>query len=130
MLIWGWTMTLLSVKGVTAAYDEVVALHEVDIDVGESEVVAVLGANGAGKSTLLKCIAGLVPLRVGKIVFGKRDISTFKPNQTVILVEQNAKLALKLVDRGYVLEHGHVSLAGPGAALLATEHVQRIYLGG
>jgi branched-chain amino acid transport system ATP-binding protein len=48
----------------------------------------------------------------------------------VVLVEQNAKLALKLASRGYVLEHGHMSLSGASSDLLSNEHVQRIYLGG
>jgi branched-chain amino acid transport system ATP-binding protein len=48
----------------------------------------------------------------------------------VILVEQNARLALRISDRGYVLENGEVSLEGPSAQLLGNEHVQRIYLGG
>jgi branched-chain amino acid transport system ATP-binding protein len=236
-------MTLLSVSGASAAYDDVVALHDVSIDVNDSEVVAILGANGAGKSTLLKTIVGLVPLRSGHVTFDGKDISALRPHQTlregvtlcpegrrlfpdmtveenvrlgayrfsgrsalrrrmdmlydmfpklserarqvasslsggeqqmvaiaralmsqprlllldeptlglapkmihevarlvktiagegiaVMLVEQNAKLALKLASRGYVLEHGHLSLSGESSELLSSEHVQRIYLGG
>ena len=236
-------MTLLNVTGASAAYDDVVALHDVSIEVGDAEVVAILGANGAGKSTLLKTIVGLVPLRNGQVTFAGRDISSLRPHQTlregvtlcpegrrlfpdmtveenlrlgaywfsgrsalhkrkemlydmfpklserakqvasslsggeqqmvaiaralmsqprlllldeptlglapkmihevarlvktiagegiaVVLVEQNAKLALKLASRGYVLEHGNLSLSGASNDLLSNEHVQRIYLGG
>ncbi|OYD73726.1 UNVERIFIED_ORG: amino acid/amide ABC transporter ATP-binding protein 2 (HAAT family) [Burkholderia sp. CF145] len=236
-------MTLLSVSGASAAYDDVVALHDVSVDVNNSEVVAILGANGAGKSTLLKTIVGLVPLKTGRVIFDGKDISSFRPHQSlregitlcpegrrlfpdmtveenvrlgayrfsgrsglrkriemlfdmfpklaerakqvasslsggeqqmvaiaralmsqprlllldeptlglapkmilevarlvkiiaeegiaVVLVEQNAKLALKLASRGYVLEHGHMSLSGASSDLLSNEHVQRIYLGG
>jgi branched-chain amino acid transport system ATP-binding protein len=48
---------------------------------------------------------------------------------TVLLVEQNARAALEIADRAYVLEAGRVALAGPARALLADEQVQRAYLG-
>lgn len=47
-----------------------------------------------------------------------------------LLVEQNANQALKLADRGYVLENGHVVLEDTGDALLANEAVRSAYLGG
>ena len=49
---------------------------------------------------------------------------------TIFLVEQNANQALKLADRGYVLENGHVVLSDTGDALLANEAVRSAYLGG
>lgn len=49
---------------------------------------------------------------------------------TIFLVEQNANQALKLADRGYVLENGRVVLEDTGAALLANEAVRSAYLGG
>ncbi|CDH34547.1 high-affinity branched-chain amino acid ABC transporter ATP-binding protein LivF [Xenorhabdus bovienii] len=49
---------------------------------------------------------------------------------TIFLVEQNANQALKLADRGYVLENGHIVLEDRGAALLANEAVRSAYLGG
>ncbi|MCY1446003.1 High-affinity branched-chain amino acid transport ATP-binding protein LivF [compost metagenome] len=49
---------------------------------------------------------------------------------TVFLVEQNANQALKLADRGYVLENGRIVLQDSGAALLANPEVRKAYLGG
>jgi len=49
---------------------------------------------------------------------------------TIFLVEQNANQALRIADRGYVLEHGRVVLEGTGADLLTNEDVQKAYLGG
>ena len=49
---------------------------------------------------------------------------------TIFLVEQNANQALKLADRGYVLETGRVVLSGSGADLLADPAVRQAYLGG
>jgi branched-chain amino acid transport system ATP-binding protein len=48
---------------------------------------------------------------------------------TVLMVEQNAYLALRLADRGYVMETGRIVLEGSGASLLADDHVRRAYLG-
>jgi branched-chain amino acid transport system ATP-binding protein len=236
-------MTLLDVRGLSAAYGDVQALHGIDLRVDKAEVVAVLGANGAGKSTLLKTIVGQVRATGGTVQLAGVDISSVSPDQAirhgitlcpegrrlfpemtvaenirvgahtvkdgqtlerrmqvlrhmfpklvdrakqlagqlsggeqqmvaiaralvseprlllldeptlglapkmihevarlvklinaegtaVILVEQNAKLALKIADRGYVLENGLVSTAGTSAELLANDHVQKIYLGG
>jgi len=49
---------------------------------------------------------------------------------TVLMVEQNAYLALRMADRGYVLESGQIALEGTGADLIENAHVQRAYLGG
>ncbi len=49
---------------------------------------------------------------------------------TIFLVEQNAHQALKIADRGYVLENGHVVMSDTGAALLTHDAVQKAYLGG
>ena len=49
---------------------------------------------------------------------------------TILLVEQNAKQALKMADRGYILETGEISMTGPASDLLASDHVRAAYLGG
>ena len=70
---------------------------------------------------------GLAPLVVRDImatVAGLRGAGT-----TVLLVEQNARAALEIADRAYVLEGGRVALEGPAKALLSDEQVQRAYLG-
>jgi branched-chain amino acid transport system ATP-binding protein len=65
---------LLSVRGLTAAYRGLRALHGVDLDVAAGEIVAVVGANGAGKSTLLRCIAGQMTVG-GSIAFNGAPIT-------------------------------------------------------
>ena len=59
---------MLEVKNVDARYGPVKALHGVSLEVGEGEVVAVMGANGAGKTTTLRAISGTVR-RTGEVVF-------------------------------------------------------------
>lgn len=71
---------------------------------------------------------GLAPMMVetiGNMIAGIREQGT-----TVLLVEQNAALALRLADRAYVLETGRVTLSGPAQDLVANPEVHRAYLGG
>jgi ABC-type branched-subunit amino acid transport system ATPase component len=58
---------VLIARGVEAGYGSRQILHGVDLDVGEGEVVALLGANGSGKSTLLNALSGFVRPRRGAI---------------------------------------------------------------
>jgi branched-chain amino acid transport system ATP-binding protein len=59
---------LLDVRGLSARYGEVVALHAANVELAEGELVAVLGPNGAGKSTLMRSIAGLTSAK-GEVYF-------------------------------------------------------------
>ena len=70
---------------------------------------------------------GLAPLIVQEIGTILQEIN--KQGVTVILVEQNADLALKLVDYGYVLENGRITMNDKAEALSNNEHVQKAYLG-
>ena len=70
---------LLVCRGVHVAYDKVRVLFGVDMEIGQGEIVALLGTNGAGKSTLLKAISGLVDPIDGSIVFDGRDITHAPP---------------------------------------------------
>ncbi|HXA29724.1 MAG TPA: MFS transporter [Candidatus Angelobacter sp.] len=70
---------LLCCRGVDAGYGGVQVLFDVDLEVAEGEMVALLGTNGAGKSTLLKAITGLVDPSDGAITFAGRDISHADP---------------------------------------------------
>ena len=71
---------------------------------------------------------GLAPILVKSIFATVREIN--KSGVTIVLVEQNARLALKLADRGYVLETGRIVLEDTAKALLANPEVQKAYLGG
>ena len=72
---------LLLVRGVDVHYDGVQVLFNVDFEIDEGEIVALLGTNGAGKSTLLKAISGLVQASGGAIVFDGRDMTHTPPDE-------------------------------------------------
>jgi len=69
---------LLELRDVEASYGPIRALHGVTLDVGEGELVAVLGANGAGKTTMLRAVSGTVPAR-GDVVFAGRRVTRRGP---------------------------------------------------
>jgi branched-chain amino acid transport system ATP-binding protein len=233
---------LLEVERVSAGYGPIGVLREISLDVGEGEMVAMIGANGAGKSTMLRCISGCLRPARGEIRFDGRRADGVAPHELVgrglshapegrrifprlsvhenlelgaycrrdragiardmlscyelfpalgrrqrqpggtlsggeqqmlalarawmarprlllldepslglaprvsekvfevlgqwhaqgmaiLLVEQNARQALALAQRAYVLEHGEICLSGPARELAADPRVQQAYLG-
>jgi branched-chain amino acid transport system ATP-binding protein len=74
---------LLAVRHLDVHYDSVQVLFDVDFEVDEGEIVALLGTNGAGKSTLLKAISGLVEPSGGAIVFDGTDMTYTPPEEIV-----------------------------------------------
>jgi branched-chain amino acid transport system ATP-binding protein len=234
---------LLTVRDLRVKYGNVEVLHGINLDVGEGEIVAILGANGAGKSTTLMAVSRIVKSSAGSIEFAGRALHRLKPHDvvregviqvpegrrifntlsveenlalgafvradaariaktrewiyelfpilkerrdqlggtlsggeqqmlaiarglmaepkillldepslglapllvkaifrtlqtinqagvTIVLVEQNAKAALRLANRGYILEVGNVVLQDSAEALLANPEVRKAYLGG
>jgi len=71
---------------------------------------------------------GLAPLLVEVVFRAIRELKA--AGMTILLVEQNAFAALRLADRGYVLETGSISLSGTGQELQANDRVRSAYMGG
>ena len=96
---------------------------------GEQQMLAIGRALMAGPQLLLldEPSLGLAPRIIGQIGEIIREIN--RQGTSVLLVEQNATMALGVADLAYVLDVGEVALAGPAAELAATEEVQRLYLG-
>src|SRR5438093_1080072 len=127
-------MSLLRLDSIEAGYRDLVAVHEVSLQVRAGEVVALIGGNGAG--ALMACprlllldepSLGLAPVMV-KLIF--ETLATINTDgTTILLVEQNVARALALAHRAYVLENGRIVLDGPRAALQQSEHVKQAYLG-
>lgn len=233
---------MLKVSNLTSGYGRIEALHGVDLEVRQGEIVTLVGANGAGKTTLLRAISGVQPVTKGDIAFEGQSISTMRAHSrvglgiaqvpegrqiftalsvednlklgaytrkkgsginddmdhmyelfpilaekrhleagglsggqqqmlaiaralmskpklvlldepsmglapilvdqilntiarlkdegvTLFLVEQNAFAALRIADRGYVIETGKITMTGTGESLLADDRVREAYLG-
>lgn len=97
---------------------------------GERQMLAVARALMPGPSVLLldEPSAGLSPKAVGEVF--EIVTSVAESGVTIVMIEQNAKAALGLADRGYVLEGGQNRFTGRGAELLNDPQVAELYLGG
>jgi len=111
---------LLDVRDLQAWYGESHILHGVAFDVGQGEVVTLLGRNGAGKTTTLKSIMGVVPRREGSVIFEQQEIVRLPSNRIAHLgiawcpeergifsslnVEENLMLPPKVRDGGLSVE--------------------------
>jgi branched-chain amino acid transport system ATP-binding protein len=96
---------------------------------GEQQMLAI-GRALVGRPRLLlldEPSLGLAPKFVTRIFETLRDLK--REGKTILLVEQNARKALQIADRAYVMERGRIMLSGPGESLLNNEDVQRTYLG-
>jgi branched-chain amino acid transport system ATP-binding protein len=96
---------------------------------GEQQMLAIARALMSRPRLLLldEPSLGLAPLIVRSIFEIIRDLHT--AGVTILLVEQNASLALQIADRAYVLEAGRLTISGPANELLTDERVRRAYLG-
>jgi D-xylose transport system ATP-binding protein len=71
----------LELRGVSKNFGSVQALSEVDFEVREGEVMALVGDNGAGKSTLIKCVAGIYTIDGGEVLFEGRQVHIHSPKE-------------------------------------------------
>jgi len=97
---------------------------------GEQQMLAIARANMAAPRLLLldEPSLGLAPLLVTRIM---QEIARLRAaGGTVLVVEQNARAALAIADRAYVMENGRITQTAAAAALLADRSVQDAYLGG
>ena len=99
------TAPLLSLRGVKAAYGNVLALKGVDLDVHEGEIVALIGANGAGKSTLMMTVFGNPRAHDGNISFAGRDITALPTHEVAKLRIAQSPEGRRIFPRMTVLEN-------------------------
>jgi branched-chain amino acid transport system ATP-binding protein len=76
---------LLEIRDLHVSYGNVEVLHGISLDVGEGEIVALLGSNGAGKTTTLRAISGLIRPRAGQIVMAGHALAGLRAHQIVAL---------------------------------------------
>jgi branched-chain amino acid transport system ATP-binding protein len=77
-------VSLLTVENLRVSYGNIKALHGLNFDIAEGEIVCIIGANGAGKSTTLKAISRLVPVEAGtRMVIDGKDLLRFPADRVV-----------------------------------------------
>jgi len=113
-------MTLLRLEGVTTYYGEIRILEDVSLEVGQGELVCLLGGNASGKSTTLKTILGLVRPRSGAVIFDGQDVTTMTTSRRIgmgmAIVPENRRLFAPLtveenLELGAYLRNGGVDEA-------------------
>jgi ABC-type branched-subunit amino acid transport system ATPase component len=72
--------TVLEIQRLTAGYEQVPVIRDIELTVPRGEMVALLGANGAGKTTTLKAVSGLVRPLAGRILFDGSDLTSVSPS--------------------------------------------------
>jgi branched-chain amino acid transport system ATP-binding protein len=97
---------------------------------GEQQMLAVGRALMSGRKVMLldEPSMGLAPLLMTNVFEALKEIN--QEGTTILLVEQNARIALQFARRGYVLENGNIALSGDSEELLANPEVKKAYLGG
>ena len=76
---------MLRVDNLSVNYGAIKALHKVSFQVGEGEIVALIGANGAGKTTILNAISNIVPSAAGSVLCQGRELTRLPPHEIVKL---------------------------------------------
>ena len=108
---------LLSLRGLDAFYGDFQALHGIELDVAEGEVIAVIGANGAGKSTTMRSIAGLIRNAPGAVTWRGRPIGDLRADRVaalgIALVPEGRQLFGSLTVEENLVLGGRVGRPGP-----------------
>jgi len=123
------TSPLLSVHGVKTFYGNIAALRGVDVEVGEGEIVALIGANGAGKSTLMMTIFGNPRAREGTITFAGRDITRLPTHEIARLNIAQSPEGRRIFVRMTVMENLQMgaAMADPGHFAADLERVFTLF---
>lgn len=98
-------MSYLRFEKLTKAFGGVVAVKDVAFDVRKGEIFSIIGPNGAGKTTIFNVLSALYEPTSGRVLFGDRDLTQFKPHQLAGLGIARTFQNIELFDRQTVLEN-------------------------
>ena len=121
---------LLEVKGLSLSFGGLRVLDDLDLVVGEGEIVSVIGPNGAGKTTLFNVVTGIYPPDEGEILFEARSILGLEPHQIarrgIARTFQTLRLFLNMTVKENVMAaaYGHTR-AGVVRSVLRTRGMRR-----
>lgn len=115
---------MLKLENVHTCYGPIEAVKGIDIEIGEGEVVCLIGSNGAGKSTTLMTISGVLRPRVGNIFFEGKDIGGLSPYRVVGLGISQVPEGRRIFPRLTVLENLQMGAFSTGGARVAKEQLR------
>ena len=118
---------MLEIERLEVAHGDALAVWDVSLRVGDRELVTVVGPNGAGKTTLIDAVAGLLPIRSGRIQLDGRDLASVAPHEL-------CRLGIALVPEGRRLfpamtveENLEIGCYAPAARKLRARSLDRVY---
>jgi branched-chain amino acid transport system ATP-binding protein len=118
---------MLEVAGLQVAYGDATALWDVSLEVGEGELVAVVGPNGSGKTTLINAIAGLLPARGGALRFAGEDLTRLASHEVssrgIAIVPEGRRLFTGMT----VEENLEIGCYAPVARAARNDRLDRVY---
>jgi len=118
---------MLEVERLEVAHGDAVAVWDVSLVVGARELVTVVGPNGAGKTTLIDAIAGLLPIRGGRVRLGGRDLASVPAHELcrhgIALVPEGRRLFPAMT----VEENLEIGCYAPAARARRAESLERVY---
>jgi branched-chain amino acid transport system ATP-binding protein len=118
---------MLAVEQLQVAYGDAPALWDVSLTVGEGELVAVVGPNGSGKTTLINAIAGLLPVRGGRLRFRGVDLTRVAPHEVssrgIAIVPEGRRLFAAMT----VEENLEIGCYSRGARASRRERLERVH---
>ncbi len=98
-------MSLLEVQRVTKSFGGLTAVRDVDLSIGEGEILGLIGPNGAGKTTLFNLVTGIYRPTSGAISYGGRNLSRLKPHEITSLGMARTFQNIRLFEEMSVLEN-------------------------
>jgi branched-chain amino acid transport system ATP-binding protein len=120
-------VNVLALDGVAAGYGDVLAVRSISLEVAPGECVALIGANGAGKTTTLRAIAGLLPLRGGRILFEGRRLAGLAPREIVALGLAHVPEGRQVFASLTVLENLEMGARTPAARAARRETLDEVF---
>src|SRR5262245_57311171 len=118
---------MLILESIAAGYGDLLAVRSISLEVRTGECVALIGANGAGKTTTLRAIAGLVPLRAGRVLFDGRPLAGLDARQIVALGLAHVPEGRQLFPSLTVRENLEVGARTPAARAARRESMEEVF---
>jgi branched-chain amino acid transport system ATP-binding protein len=117
---------LLEIKHITAGYGRISVLHDINIDVRQGEIVALIGANGAGKTTTMMTIFGRPRATSGQIVFDGQDITSLPTHEIALLRIVQSPEGRRIFPRMTVMENLQMGAIVAGDSATFDEDLEKV----